>query len=70
MADFVINYCVPRTYQLRGGKLVEGYETEFTISEFGSTSTVKTPSNDPGVVRQAIMDEIGRIRAIHNLSQE
>lgn len=70
MADFKINWTQSRLYQLAGGKLIEGYETEFFLTEFGTTHTVKTPTDDPDVVRAAIMEKIGRVRAIHALGAE
>jgi hypothetical protein len=70
MADFLINYSVPRMYQIRGGKLIDGYETEFFITEFGTTSTVKTPTNDADVIRKAINEEISRVRKVHALGSE
>ena len=70
MADFKVNYTVPRMYQLRGGKLVDGFETEFILFEFGTTHTVKTPTDDVDVVRLAIIEQVGRIRKIHALGEE
>jgi len=70
MADFKINFTVPRMYQLTGGKLIEGFETEFFLTEFGTTHTVKTPTDDPDVVRKAINDQISRIRKIYALGEE
>ncbi len=70
MADFKINYTTDRMYQLTGGKLINGFETEFFLTEFGTTHTVKTPTDDPDIIRKAIMDKIANIRKIHALGEE
>ncbi len=70
MADFKINYTTGRMYQLRDGKLIDGFETEFFLTEFGTTHSVKTPTDDPDMIRKAIMDKIDNVRKIHALSEE
>jgi hypothetical protein len=69
-ASFTINFTVPRMYQIKGGKLVDGFEVEFYITEFGTTQSVQVPSLDVEVVRRAILDRIEAVRKVHALGGE
>jgi hypothetical protein len=70
MQAYTINYSVPRTYQIKGGKLINGYETEFVSLEYATTDSVLTPSDDVAVIRQAISARLERLRLIHALGTE
>jgi hypothetical protein len=70
MADYKVTSIIDRTYQIKGGKLVEGYETEFYVPEFDTVHRVRTPNNNPDVVRAAILKEIGNLRKVYGLSAE
>lgn len=70
MPEYTINYSVARVYQAKGGKLMDGFETEFVVERYGTTHTVRTKDQKVETIRAAIDAKLKELDAVHELGSE